>query len=149
MQGGNGTGLILNITIQAVQDGSDYDSRLRINSVTSYGTGYEAGDLLTIPGIPYNPAPIKLFSATETIDNSAGEIFNTRQGIGTYLYKEGTQVTANDPIPVSMQLSLLLQHLRLHIVQLDMLPLDAPLILMLLALRVFSMLRFQTTMDVL
>ncbi len=99
MQGGNGTGLILNITIQAVQDGSDYDSRLRINSVTSYGTGYEAGDLLTIPGIPYNPAPIKLFSATETIDNSAGEIFNTRQGIGTYLYKEGTQVTANDPIP--------------------------------------------------
>ena len=99
MQGGNGTGLILNITIQGVQDGSDFDSRLRINSVTSFGTGYEAGDLLTIPGIPYNPAPIKLFSATETIDNSAGEIFNTRQGVGTYLYKEGQLVTANDPIP--------------------------------------------------
>ena len=63
----------------------------KFNSVTSFGTGYEAGDLLTIPGIPYNPAPIKLFSATETIDNSAGEIFNTRQGVGTYLYKEGSQ----------------------------------------------------------
>lgn len=99
MQGGNGSGLILNITIQGVQDGSDFDSRLRINSVKSFGTGYEAGDLLSIPGIGYSPAPIKLFSATETIDNSAGEIFNTRQGIGTYLYKEGQQVTANDPIP--------------------------------------------------
>jgi hypothetical protein len=55
--------------------------------------------VLSIPGYPYTPAPIKMGSVTATIDNSAGEIFNTRQGIGTYLYKEGEQITANDPIP--------------------------------------------------
>lgn len=100
MGGGSGSGLVLNITIQAIQDGpTDYDTRLRINSVVSPGTGYSTGDVLSIPGYSYNPDPIKMGSVTATIDNSAGEIFNTRQGIGTYLYKEGEQVTANDPIP--------------------------------------------------
>jgi hypothetical protein len=100
MGGGSGSGMVLNITIQAIQDGSsDYDTRLRINNVVSGGTGYAAGDTLSIPGYPYSPNPIKLGTVTTTIDNSAGEIFNTRQGIGVYLYKEGAQVTANDPIP--------------------------------------------------
>ena len=109
MTGGNGSALTLNMTLLAVADGSgDIDTNVRINSIVAAGNGYQVGDVLNIS--PGNPSSswnnggglVRIYSVTNNLNNptaqSKGEIFNTRQGVGTTLFKEGTVRTSNEAI---------------------------------------------------
>ena len=97
------------MTLLAVADGSgDIDTNVRINSIVAAGNGYQVGDVLNIS--PGNPSSswtnggglVRIYSVTNNLNNptaqSKGEIFNTRQGVGTTLFKEGTVRTSNEAI---------------------------------------------------
>lgn len=109
MTGGNGSGLILNMTLVANADGpNDIDTNVRINSIKTAGTGYSPGEVLNIS--PGNPSTdwnrggglVRINTVTNNLNNpvagAAGEIFNTRQGVGIELYPEGSLISATDPI---------------------------------------------------
>lgn len=62
MTGGSGSGLILNLTLapQIGTDAGNLCTRIRINEIVSAGTGYEVGDLLSIPGYPFETPPFRI-----------------------------------------------------------------------------------------
>lgn len=64
--GGSGTGLILNLTLRPLvgRDAKNRASQIILNSIVSSGNGYEIGDLLQIPGYPFDIAPIKIGSVS-------------------------------------------------------------------------------------
>jgi hypothetical protein len=108
MTGGNGSGLVLNMTLVANADGSDIDTNVRVNSIKTAGTGYSPGEVLNIS--PGNPSTdwnrggglVRINTVTNNLNNpvatSTGEIFHTRQGVGIELYPEGSLISATDPI---------------------------------------------------
>ena len=97
MTGGNGSNLELNMTFQPIAGGNDtYDSLVSINSIKVAGTGYEAGDILNVSGLsPGYSSVVKVAKVGVNLENAAGEIFNSRMGIGQALYKEGEESTIN------------------------------------------------------
>lgn len=62
MTGGSGSGLVLNLTLapQIGTDAGNLCTRIRINEIVDAGTGYEQGDLLSIPGYPFETAPFRV-----------------------------------------------------------------------------------------
>ena len=97
MTGGNGSNLELNMTFQPIAGGNDtYDSLVAINSIKVAGTGYEVGDILNVAGLsPGYSSVVKVAKVGVNLSNAAGEIFNSRMGVGQALYKEGEESTIN------------------------------------------------------
>ena len=62
MTGGSGTGMVLNLTLRPLLgiDAGLQAARITLNDIVNRGTGYQVGDLLQIPGYPFDIPPVRV-----------------------------------------------------------------------------------------